>query len=44
MKLEQWLPNPKQGDIVMLRQVKVPRIMIHLGCSHAEDTSDSALE
>jgi hypothetical protein len=44
MKLEQWLPKPKQGDIVLLRQVKVPRIMILLDCSRAEDASDSALE
>lgn len=31
MKLEQWLPNPKQGDVVMLRHIKVPRITIYLG-------------
>jgi hypothetical protein len=31
MKVEQLLPNPKRGDVVLLRQVKVPRITIHLG-------------
>jgi hypothetical protein len=31
MRVEQLLPNPKQGDVVLLRQVKVLRIMIHLG-------------
>jgi hypothetical protein len=23
MKVEKWLPNPKRGDVVLLRQVKV---------------------
>ncbi len=31
MRVEQWLPNPKQGDVILLRQVKVPHITIHLG-------------
>ena len=25
MKVEQWLPNPKEGDVILLRHVKVPR-------------------
>jgi hypothetical protein len=31
MRVERWLPNPKQGDVILLRQVKVPRTMNHLG-------------
>jgi len=30
MRLEQLLPNPKQGDVVLLRQVKVPCAVIRL--------------
>lgn len=26
MKVEMWLPNPKRGDVVLLRHVKVPHI------------------
>ena len=26
MRLEKWLPNPKQGDVVLLRHVKVPYV------------------
>lgn len=44
MRVEQWLPNPKQGDVILLRQVKVPRTTIHLGSGLTEDTPDSALE
>ena len=31
MKVEKWLPNPKRGDIVLLRQVKVPYVYHCLG-------------
>ncbi len=30
MRVEQWLPNPKQGDVIMLRHAKVLRITIYL--------------
>jgi hypothetical protein len=30
MRVEQWLPNPKQGDVILLRQVKVPHTTIRL--------------
>ena len=31
MRMERWLPNPKQGDVILLRQVKVPRTIIYPG-------------
>lgn len=31
MRVEQWLPNPKQGDVILLRHVKVPHTIIYLG-------------
>ena len=30
MRVEQLVPNPRQGDVVLLRQVKVFRIVNHL--------------
>jgi hypothetical protein len=30
MRLKELLPNPRQGDVVLLRQVKVPCAVIRL--------------